>query len=73
MDSGAATFFLGDVVSVVQGEPGQLMTSEYFRANISEERKNQYEARLQAAQIALAPLSLALDPARVWRGPSTAP
>ena len=73
MDSGAATFFLGDVVSVEQGEAGPLMTSEYFRANISEERKNQYEARLQAAQIALEPLSRVLDPARVWRGPSVQP
>ena len=57
MDAGAATFFLGDIVSTHLGRPGDVMTSEYFRANIAPERKQQYEARLLEAQGYLEPLA----------------
>jgi flavin reductase (DIM6/NTAB) family NADH-FMN oxidoreductase RutF len=68
MDAGAATFFLGDVVSTHSGRPGDVMTSEYFRANISAERKQQYEARLLEAQGRLEPLAREVHKT-VWPGP----
>jgi flavin reductase (DIM6/NTAB) family NADH-FMN oxidoreductase RutF len=67
MDAGAATFFLGDVVSTHTGRAGEVMTSEYFRANISPERKEQYEARLLVAQGKLEPLAREIRKT-VWTG-----
>jgi flavin reductase (DIM6/NTAB) family NADH-FMN oxidoreductase RutF len=72
MDAGGSTFFLGDVISVSQGTPGPLMSSEYFRAAISEARKQQYEARLAVAQEQLEPLSRTVD-RRPWPGPTAQP
>jgi flavin reductase (DIM6/NTAB) family NADH-FMN oxidoreductase RutF len=69
MDAGASTFFLGDVVSTRQGGPGAVMTSEYFRANIAPDRKQQYEARLLAAQTQLELLAGHVE-RRVWPGPT---
>jgi flavin reductase (DIM6/NTAB) family NADH-FMN oxidoreductase RutF len=72
MDAGAATFFLGDIVSVAEGPPAPVMTSDYFRANMDPEKKRIYEAKLDEAQRALEPLArqIALKP---WPGPSVAP
>ncbi|HSL69479.1 MAG TPA: flavin reductase family protein, partial [Longimicrobiales bacterium] len=69
MDAGASTFFLGDVVSTREGRPGAVMTSEYFRANISEERKRQYEDRLMAAQKRLELIAGHIE-RTVWPGPT---
>jgi flavin reductase (DIM6/NTAB) family NADH-FMN oxidoreductase RutF len=67
MDAGAATFFLGDVVSTRSGSPGEVMTSDYFRANMPPERKKQYEDRLLAAQDYLEPLARNVE-RKAWPG-----
>lgn len=69
MDAGASTFFLADVTSIRDGQPGAVMTSDYFRKHISEERKQQYEARLMAAQAELAKLAANVE-RKVWPGPT---
>lgn len=70
MDTGAATFFLGEVVAVSQHDVAEVMTSEYFRAHIPPEQKRIYEARLAHAMEYLEPLSRQVDPARTWPGPT---
>ena len=72
MDAGAATFFLGDVVAVSTEQPGEVMTSDYFRTNMPLDRKQQYEARLLEAQSYLEPLARQIDRRR-WPGPSAPP
>jgi flavin reductase (DIM6/NTAB) family NADH-FMN oxidoreductase RutF len=68
MDGGASTFFLADVVGIERGIEGPVMTSEYFRANMPEDRRRVYEDRLAAAQDQLA--SLARHVSRTpWPGP----
>ena len=57
MDAGAATFFLGDVVAVHTGEPGEVMTSTHFRAHAPRDLLEQYERRLEHAQKILEPLA----------------
>jgi flavin reductase (DIM6/NTAB) family NADH-FMN oxidoreductase RutF len=69
MDTGASTFFLGDVVNVVRGEDGPIMSSEYFRANMPKERLEQYETNLKAAGSMLEDLTKQIDRTRVWPGP----
>jgi flavin reductase (DIM6/NTAB) family NADH-FMN oxidoreductase RutF len=73
MDTGASTFFLGQVVNVHTGRPGSLMTSEFFRANLPVERAAQYEANLKAAGAQLETLTNQLDRDKVWPGPVVAP
>ena len=73
MDTGASTFFLGDVVNVVEGTPGQVMTSDYFRENMNLERRWQYENNLRAAQVQLEALARTVDSSKVWPGASAAP
>ncbi len=73
MDTGASTFFLGEVVNVLTGQPGPLMTSEHFRDNLPPDRRTQYEANLRAAQAQLEALSRTVDRARVWPGPVASP
>lgn len=72
MDAGAATFFLGDVVSVHEGPEAPVMTSDYFRANMDEEKKRIYEEKLDEAQRILEPLARTVEP-KAWPGPTTAP
>jgi flavin reductase (DIM6/NTAB) family NADH-FMN oxidoreductase RutF len=73
MDTGASTFFLGQVVNVHTGRPGSLMTSEFFRAHLPVERAAQYEANLKAAGAQLETLTNQLDRDKVWPGPVVAP
>jgi len=72
MDAGAATFFLGDVVSVSHGRTGPVMTSEYFRAHISEQRRRDYETRLLEAQSYLKAIAPNVE-RKSWPGPTTSP
>ncbi|MGH7573719.1 MAG: flavin reductase family protein [Longimicrobiales bacterium] len=67
MDAGGSTFFLGDVVAAREGAAGDVMTSEYFRKHMSEERRRTYEAKLIEAQKALA--SMSHVERKVWPGP----
>jgi flavin reductase (DIM6/NTAB) family NADH-FMN oxidoreductase RutF len=73
MDTGASTFFLGDVVNVISGVEGPIMSSEYFRKNMPAERLAQYEANLKAAGSTLEKLTREIDRTRVWPGPVTTP
>ena len=73
MDAGAATFFLGDVVSAASGPEGPVMTADYFRANLPADLRAAYEANLAHAQEALAAMSSAVDPGLRWTGPTIAP
>lgn len=72
MDAGAATFFLADIVSVAEGPPAPVMTSEYFRAHMPEDKRRIYEARLAATQRILEPLAREVSRAP-WPGPTVAP
>jgi len=72
MDAGAATFFLGDIVSVHEGPPAPVMTSDYFRANMDDEKRRIYEAKLDEAQRLLEPLARMVEP-KPWPGPTVAP
>ena len=73
MDAGAATFFLGDVVSASSGPEGPVMTADYFRANLPADLRAAYEANLARAQEALAAMSSAVDSGLRWTGPTMAP
>jgi flavin reductase (DIM6/NTAB) family NADH-FMN oxidoreductase RutF len=73
MDTGASTFFLGQVVNVHKGRAGDIMTSEHFRANLPIERAAQYEANLKAAGAQLEALTRQIDREKVWPGPVLAP
>jgi len=69
MDTGASTFFLGDVVNVHEGTQGAVMSSEYFRKNMTEERRQQYEQNLRTAQSQLEDMTRQIDRTKVWPGP----
>lgn len=73
MDTGASTFFLGDVVNVLEGQDGPVMNSDYFRDNLPEARKLQYEANLKAAGSKLEELTRQIDRTKLWPGPVTTP
>lgn len=73
MDAGAATFFLGDVVAASGGGEGELLTSDYFRRNLPDDIRVQYEANLIRAQEALASIANVVDPGRAWSGPTARP
>ncbi|HUP88488.1 MAG TPA: flavin reductase family protein [Longimicrobiales bacterium] len=73
MDTGASTFFLGDVVNVLEGKNGPVMTSEYFRDHLSAEKKWEYENNLRAAAGQLEELAKNVNRESVWPGPVLAP
>lgn len=73
MDTGASTFFLGDVVNVVEGTPGTIMDSDYFRDNMDLERRRQYENNLRAAQVQLEEMTRTVDRTKLWPGPTSTP
>ena len=73
MDTGASTFFLGEVMNVHEGRAGPLMTSDYFRKHLPPERAAEYEANLRAASERLEALTRQLDRERIWPGPLVEP
>ena len=73
MDTGASTFFLGEIIHVVEGRPGTLMTSEFLREHMPADRRVQYENNLRAAQQQLEQLTGGIDTERCWPGPTLAP
>lgn len=73
MDAGAATFFLGDVLSAAAGADGPVMTADYFRANLPPDLKVMYEANLARAQQELESITKEVDPTMAWKGPTTKP
>jgi flavin reductase (DIM6/NTAB) family NADH-FMN oxidoreductase RutF len=72
MDTGAATFFLGDVISAREGPAGDVMTSGYFRARMPADKQRIYESNLAHAMEELEPLTGQVD-ARGWDGATEAP
>lgn len=73
MDTGASTFFLGDVVSTRTGRQGPVMTSDYLRTHMPLDKKAIYEARLKNAQDELQRLARNIEPERSWPGPRIRP
>ena len=73
MDTGAATFFLGEVVNVHEGKPGAIMTSDHFRQHMTPERRAQYEGNLRHAQVQLEDMTRQIDRTKVWPGPTVLP
>lgn len=73
MDTGASTFFLGEVVNVVEGTPGTIMGSDYFRDNMDLERRWQYENNLRAAQVQLEEMTRTVDRMKLWPGTTLEP
>lgn len=73
MDTGASTFFLGEVVNVIEGRDGPLMTSEYFRDTMPVEKRLQYEHNLRAAQARLEQMTGTINREQTWPGPTIAP
>lgn len=72
MDAGAATFFLGDVLTAHDGGDAPILTSESLRRDMPTSLLKEYETRLESAQEELA--SLAADVSRrPWPGPTTGP
>jgi flavin reductase (DIM6/NTAB) family NADH-FMN oxidoreductase RutF len=69
MDAGGATFFLADVVEVLAGQPGNVMSSDYFRENLPPDRKRMYETLLVEAQEKLMRMSPEVE-RTAWPGPS---
>lgn len=70
MDAGGSTFFLGDVVDIREDEPGDVLTSGYFRQHAPPDLLAQYEAGLAMAQQILEPISRTIT-TRPWPGPVT--
>lgn len=73
MDTGASTFFLGEVTNVVTGRAGPLMTSEFFRTHMPPDKRMHYEKNLKAAQQQLEEMTGRIDREKVWPGPIMAP
>ena len=73
MDTGASTFFLGEVTQSVEGRAGPLMTSDYFRDNMPVEKRWQYENNLRSAQTKLEEMTRGINREAVWPGPIVAP
>lgn len=73
MDAGAATFFLGDIVDVQKGTPGEVMTSPHFRSHAPADLRAQYESLLRVAQDELTPLAASVDVGGTWTGGTAAP
>ncbi len=72
MDAGAATFFLADVVAARDGGEGEVMTSDFFRANAPADVRLAYEQRLEEAQRRQAELAGRIEQ-RLWPGPTVRP
>lgn len=72
MDAGAATFFLGEVVNVQSGAPGEVMTSTYFRSRAPADLLEVYESRLKHAQAVLEPITSRVITGK-WTGATAAP
>lgn len=50
MDAGSSTFFMGEIRRIFRGEGDQVMDSDWFRANMPEDWREQYRENLEAVQ-----------------------
>jgi flavin reductase (DIM6/NTAB) family NADH-FMN oxidoreductase RutF len=69
MDAGASTFFLADVVATHRGPGGNIMTAEYFRANLPEVWREEFGRNYREAQERIAANSAIQD--NPWPGPTS--
>jgi flavin reductase (DIM6/NTAB) family NADH-FMN oxidoreductase RutF len=67
MDTGASTLFLGAVEHAGRGGGTDVMTAEFFRESLPEERRRQYLAGLAEAQAYATRMADSITPV-VWRG-----
>src|SRR5690606_24814793 len=73
MDAGGATFVLGDVMDVQVGDPGEVMTSTYFRAHAPDDVLAAYAERLRRAQDALGAFAGGIRTDVTWSGARSGP
>jgi flavin reductase (DIM6/NTAB) family NADH-FMN oxidoreductase RutF len=71
MDAGPATLYLGEVVATHAGNDGELLTADYFRANLPEGWREEFLKNYREAQERIRDLAAVTD-VRRWGGP-TAP
>lgn len=50
MDAGSSTFFMGEIRRIFRGEGDEVMDSDWFRANMPEDWREQYRENLEAVQ-----------------------
>lgn len=50
MDAGSSTFFMGEIQRIFRGEGDEVMDSDWFRANMPEDWREQYRENLEAVQ-----------------------
>lgn len=71
MDAGASTLFLADVVATQAGRGEDIMTAEYFRANLPEEWMEAFGKNYREAQERIAAnAAIKVNP---WPGPTATP
>ena len=68
MDAGASTCFLSDIVATHGGRGEEVMTADYFRANLPEAWREEFLANYREAQERIA-RAAAVDPGVRWPGP----
>jgi hypothetical protein len=66
MDAGHATHYLGDVVATHRGRGSELLTPDFFRANMPETWREEWQRNYRAAQEDLERHSAIQD--RRWPG-----
>lgn len=62
MDAGASTFFLADVVKTRRGPGKDIMTADFFRANMPAEWRGEFERNYREAQDRIAASSEITEP-----------
>lgn len=71
MDAGASTFFLADVVATHKGAGTDILTADYFRANLPEQWREDFGKNYREAQERIAANSaIKVNP---WPGPASHP
>lgn len=71
MDVGASTCFLADVVETQAGPGENILTAEYFRANLPEAWRDEFGANYRVAQEKIAAhAAIQINP---WPGPTSLP
>jgi hypothetical protein len=71
MDGGASTCFLADVVSTHDGAGGNILTAEYFRANLPDAWREEFARNYREAQEKIAAnAAIQVNP---WPGPTSPP
>ena len=69
MDAGASTFFLADVVATHAGPGSDIMTADYFRANLPEKWREGFARNYREAQDRIAAnAAIKVNP---WPGPTS--